>query len=139
MTIAIRYHSKTGNTKKLAGLISEVTKVQAETVDKPLDQPVDILFLCSAVYGAGVDSKVKDFILSLDTCKVKSVVNISTAAILPSTYSQVAKLLKSKNIHLDEREFHCRGKFTVMHSGRPNQKDLSDLRVFIETIMEKEK
>lgn len=134
--VAIRYYSRSGNTKKLADAISEAIGVPAETVDKPLDGPVDVLFLCSAVYAAGVDDKVKDFISSLDAGKVKKVVNISTAAILPSTYPQIAKLLAAKSIPLDEREFHCRGKFTVMHSGRPNQKDLDAVQAFAKSIVE---
>lgn len=89
MTMTIRYHSRTGNTKKPADVISQAVGIAAE--------PVDILFLCSAVYGAGVNGKVK------------RVVNISTAAILSSTYSQIAKRLALKNIILDERTFHCCG------------------------------
>lgn len=135
MTAAIRYHSRSGNTKKLADAISEAIGIPAETVDIPFGEPVDTLFLCSAVYGAGVDDKVKAFISSLGADKVKKVVNISTAAILSSTYSQVAKLLATKNIHLDEREFHCRGKFTVMHSGRPNQKDIEDVQTFAKSVV----
>ena len=135
MKIAIRYHSRTGNTKKLADAIGSAVNVRAETTDIPLSEPIDILFLCSAVYAAGVDNKIKDFISSLDASKVKNVVNISTAAILPSTYSQVAKLLEAKRIHLDSREFHCRGKFTLMHSGRPNTKDLDDVKAFAQSIV----
>lgn len=135
MTIAIRYHSRTGNTKKLADAIASTLNIPAETTDAPLSEPVDVLFLCSAVYAAGVDNKVKEFIASLDASKVKNVVNISTAALLPSTYSQVEKLLEAKHIHLDVREFHCRGKFTLMHNGRPNQKDLDDLKAFVESIV----
>jgi len=135
MEIAIRYYSKSGNTKKVADAISKVIGVPAETVDTPLSGQVDLLFLGSAVYGAGVDTKVKDFITSLDAGKVKKVVNFSTAALLPSTYSQISKLLGAKGISLDEREFHCRGKFTVMHGGRPNEKDLENAREFAQSVI----
>lgn len=66
MTIAIRYYTKTGNTKKLADVISKVAGVTAEDIEVPIETPVDILFLGSSVYAAGVDAKVKDFIASLD-------------------------------------------------------------------------
>ncbi len=135
MKIAIRYYSKTGNTEKLAKAIAEETGVSAETVDIPLDNAVDILFLGSAVYGAGVDEKVKAFIDSLDSSKVGSVVNFSTAALLSSTYPQISKLLKAKNITLDSREFHCRGKFKFTHKNRPNAQDIADVKKFARDIL----
>ncbi|KPU43179.1 flavodoxin [Oxobacter pfennigii] len=135
MNIAIRYYSKTGNTKKLADAISEVTDITAQTIDVPLDGDVDILFLGSSVYAAGVDERVKTFIQSIDSSKVKNVVNFSTAALLPSTYSQVSKLLAEKNIPIDSREFHCRGRFKFMHRDRPNSSDVSELKRFVEKIL----
>lgn len=137
MNIAIRYYSKTGNTKKLAAAISEVSGVKMETVDVPLDGDVDILFLGSAVYGAGVDNKIKDFINKLDVSKVGRVVNFSTAALLPSTYSQISKLLKAKDISLDTNEFHCRGRFKFMHKDRPNNDDLNEIKAFAKRIINK--
>jgi len=138
MNTAIRYYSKTGNTKKLAYAISEVTGVEAQTVNVPLDGEVDILFLGSSVYAAGVDEKVKEFIQSLDSKKVKKVVNFSTAAILSSTYSQVSKLLSERNIPVDSREFHCRGSFKIMHKNRPNSEDISELKSFVKEILKSE-
>ena len=135
MNIAIRYYSKTGNTKKLAEAISEIANVEAQVVDVPLDGEVYLLFLGSSVYAAGVDEKIKSFIQSLDSSKVKKVVNFSTAALLPSTYSQVSKLLSEKNIPIDSREFHCRGNFKFMHKDRPNSKDIDELKHFVKTII----
>ncbi len=135
MNIAIRYYSKTGNTKKLADAISEVTGVAAQTTDVALDGETDILFLGSSVYAAGVDEQVKAFIQSLDSSMVKMVVNFSTAAILPSTYSQISKLLSEKNIPIDSREFHCRGRFKFVHRGRPNNSDINELKRFIGEII----
>ena len=66
MKIAIRYYTKTGNTKKLAEALSEAVGVEALTVDTPLTEDIDILFLGSAVYAAGVDSKIKEFIESIN-------------------------------------------------------------------------
>jgi flavodoxin len=134
MKYAIRYYSKTGHMKKLAEAIAEEIRVKAETIDVPVSEDVDILFLGSAIYVAGIDRKVKTFITTLDS-NVKRVVNFSSAAILPSTYSQVKDLLKEKNTPLDEREFHCRGQFSVLHRGRPNQEDLNNLKEFIRNII----
>jgi len=132
--IAVRYYSKTGNTKKLAEAIAEIIGIKAESVDVPLDQEVDILFLGSSVYAAGVNTKVKLFIHSLDS-RVKNVVNFSTAAIITSTYPQIKKLLDEKGISLDEREFHCRGAFTFMHRGKPDESDIQNVQAFAKTFL----
>ncbi|MDR1557187.1 MAG: hypothetical protein LBS88_09195 [Tannerellaceae bacterium] len=135
MKIAIRYYSKTGHTMKMADVVSEVTGAKAETIDVPITENVDMLFLGSAIYVAGIDSKVKDFIASLDG-KVKNVLCFSSAAVLGGSYPQVKKLLEKQNIPVDKREFHCRGQFKALHKGRPNEKDLNDLREFVTKVLQ---
>ncbi|MHB8131576.1 MAG: flavodoxin family protein [Mobilitalea sp.] len=134
MKIAVRYHTRLGNTKKLADAIASIAGVKAETLEVKLDQDVEILFLGSSVYAAGVDQKVKDFIMKLNP-NLKKVVCFSTAAILKSTYSQVSKLLSERNIKVDKREFHCRGSFTVMHKGHPNREDIAEVEKFTKDIL----
>ena len=48
--------------QKMAEAVSSVLGVEAKTLDKPLSNDVDVLLLGSAVYAAGIDGKVKDFI-----------------------------------------------------------------------------
>lgn len=134
MKIAIRYFSKTGHMEKMASVISDVIGVKAETMDIPVTEETDILFLGSAVYMTGIDDKVKEFISTLDS-KVKKVICFSSAAILPSSYAQVKALLKKQHITVDEKEFHCRGQFTLLHRGRPNQSDLENLREFVKDLI----
>lgn len=135
MKIAIRYYTKSGNTKKLAEAIAEVAGVQAHSLETPLEEEVDILFLGSSVYAFGVDEKMIAFIQQLDPVKVKNVVNFSTAALVSSTYPQIAKLLASKKIPFDAQEFHCRGKFKFMHKDRPNEEDLQAVKAFAKTLI----
>ncbi len=130
MKIAIRYFTITGNTEKLANKISEILNIPAVEVYEPLTEDVDLLFLCTSVYAAGVDDKVKEFIKNINV-KVGQVVNISTAALLPSTYKQVSKLLAKKGIQMSPQEFHCRGSFGPFHNGHPNEQDLKNLEEFI--------
>ena len=134
MKIAIRYFSRTGHMEKMAAAVSGVTGVKAETTDVPITEEEDIIFLGSAVYMAGIDNKVKDFISTLDG-RVKNIVIFSSAAILSSSYAQIKGLLEKKNIPLDEREFHCRGQFALLHRGRPNLEDLEELRKFTKKII----
>ena len=134
MKIAIRYYTKTGNTKKLAEALSQVVDAEAKTVDEPLSEDVDILFLGSAVYAAGIDEKVKKFIRSIDV-NVGEVVNFSSAALIESTYRQVKKEVEAKGLKMSEKEFHCRGAFKFVHRGRPNDEDLKNLQEFAKGII----
>ncbi len=135
MNIAIRYFTRTGHMKKMAEAICEVTGIKAETIDVPVTEEVDILFLGSAVYAAGIDKRMKNFISTLDKDKVKNVINFSSAAVLPSSYSQIKGLLEKQDIPVDSREFHCRGQFSALHRGRPNEKDLQELKEFINQVL----
>lgn len=130
MKAAIRYFTLGGNTEKLARKIGEILNIPVIDVYEPLKEDVDLLFLCTSVYAAGVDDKVKEFINNINV-QVGQVVNISTAAILQSTYKQVSKLLAKKGITMSPQEFHCRGSFGPLHAGHPNEQDLKDLEKFI--------
>ena len=134
MKIAIRYYTKTGNTKKLAEAIGSAINVEAKTVDEPLTEDIDILFLGSAVYVAGIDQKIKDFIKNINV-NVGEVVNFSSAALIESTYKQVKKEVEAKGLKMSENEFHCRGAFKFVHRGRPNDDDLRDVQEFAKRII----
>ena len=134
MNIAIRYYTKTGNTKKLAEALSEAVGVEALTIDSPLTADIDILFLGSAVYAAGVDSEIKKFIESINV-NVGKIVNFSSAALIESTYKQVKKIAEDNNITMAEEEFHCRGAFKFVHRGHPNDEDVNNLVEFAKKIV----
>ena len=133
MKVAIRYYTRGGNTKKLADAISEAIGVEAKTTAEPLTEDVDILFLGSSVYAYGVDDEVKKFISGIDV-KVGKVVNFSTAALIKSTYKQVAKLLAEKNIPFAKEEFACKGSFAMMHKGKPDADDCKAAAEFAKKI-----
>ena len=133
MKVAIRYFTRTGNTEKLAKAISEALEIAAETVDKPLEEKVDLLFLGSSVYAAGVDDEVKEFLRN-NKDKIGTLVNFSTAALLPSTYNQVKKLAEALNIEVCDKEFHCRGSFGPLHKDRPDAHDCQAVKTFAESV-----
>jgi len=134
MSVAVRYYTRSGNTKKLADSIGAAVGVKAETVDTPLSEKADILFLGSSVYAAGVDDSVKKF-LADNKDKIGKIVNFSTAALLPSTYKQVKKLAEENGIRMDEAEFHCRGSFMMMHKGKPDAEDLKAVTEFAKKVV----
>lgn len=134
MKVAVRYFSRGGNTKKLADAIAEAVGAEALTTEVPLSEDVDILFLGSSVYAYGVDESVKKFIAG-NKVKIGKVVNFSTAALVRSTYKQVAKLLVGKSIPLAGEEFYCRGSFGPMHKGKPDAEDMKRAAEFAKKIV----
>ena len=59
MKFDVRYYTETGNTKKLADAISEVVGVEAKTIDNPITEEVEVLFLGTAIYAFGLSKEVK--------------------------------------------------------------------------------
>ena len=135
MKAAVRYFSRSGNVKKLADAVADEIGVESLDVSAGIDDPVDVLFLGSSVYGTNVDEAVKKFIAELDPAKVGKIVNISTAAIISSTYDRVKKLAEERGIKMSHHEFHCRGKFLMMHKNHPDAADLEAVRKFAKRVM----
>ena len=135
MNIEIRYYSKTGNSKKLANTIASELEKEAFDITNNLESEVDILFICNAIYWAGIDSKVKSFIKE-NASKIKLLINISTAGIKKSSYKAMKKIAKKNNIKISNMEFHVPGSFMGMHKNRPNDDDLLALKGFVKEVIE---
>ena len=88
MKIAVRYYTKTGNTKKLAEAVAEAVGVEALPISEPVREPVDVLFLGNSYYAFNIDPEVRSFIQSLDRNTVGRIVNFGSAAMLNSTYKK---------------------------------------------------
>lgn len=130
MKIAVRYTSRGGNTKKIADAIAGAAGVRAETSQVPLDSAVDLLFLGGAVYAGGIDPALRSFIQTLAPEQVAWVAVFSTAAVKQSAYPEIRRLVQAQGIPVADEEFHCRGQFTLMHRGRPNEEDMRNAADF---------
>ncbi|MCR5503268.1 MAG: flavodoxin [Lachnospiraceae bacterium] len=124
MTYAVRYYTKTGNTKKLAEAIAGELGVEALPISEPCSEAVDYLFLGNSYYAFNIDPEVRDFVASLDKSRVGKIVNFGSAAMLNSTWKKVKAEADKAGIPMDEKEFHCKGEFKAFHKGRPNEDDL---------------
>ena len=135
MNIAVRYYTKTGNTKRLAEAVAEAVGAEALPLSTPVSEPVDILFLGNSYYAFNIDPEVRNFIHSLDKDKVGRIVNFGSAAMLNSTWKKVKAEADKAGITMDEHEFHCKGEFKGLHKGRPNAKDLAAAAAFAKSIV----
>ena len=136
MKIALRYYTKTGNTKKLAQAMAGVLGVEALDLSHSLEEEVDLLFLGNSYYAFSIDPEVVQFIASLDKNKVGKIVNFGSAAMLNSTWKKVKKEADKLGIPLDSKEFHCKGEFKGIHKGRPNEKDIRAAEEFAKTFLQ---
>ena len=135
MKCAVRYYTKTGNTKKLAEAVAGALGVEALPISAPLEEAVDLLFLGNSYYAFNIDPEVRDFIQSLDKSKVGKIVNFGSAAMLNSTYKKVKAEADKAGIPMAEQEFHCKGEFKGIHKGRPNAEDLEAAAAFAKTLI----
>lgn len=131
MTYAVRYYTKTGNTKRLAEAVAKELGVEALPISEPVKEKVDILFLGNSYYAFNIDPEVRDFVKDLDKEKVGKIVNFGSAALLNSTYKKVKAEADKVGIPMDEKEFHCKGEFKGIHKGRPNEEDVKAAVEFV--------
>ncbi len=131
MTFAVRYYTKTGNTKRLAEAIAQELGVKALPISEPVTEAVDYLFLGNSYYAFDIDPEVKAFVASLDKDKIGKIVNFGSAAMLNSTYKKVKAAADKVGVAMDDKEFHCRGEFKGLHKGRPNASDIQAAVEFV--------
>ncbi len=135
MKYAVRYYTKTGNTKRLAEAVANAIGVEALPISVPVTEPVDILFLGNSYYAFSIDPEVRKFVSSMDKKLVGKIVNFGSAAMLNSTYKKVKVEAEKAGISMDPREFHCKGEFKGIHKGRPNEEDLKAAADFAKKIV----
>ena len=137
MKVAVRYYTKTGNTRRLAEAVAEAVGTEALPLSAGIEEKVDILFLGNSYYAFSIDPEVRDFIRSLDSEKVGCIVNFGSAAMLNSTWKKVKAEADKAGIAMDEREFHCKGEFKGLHKGKPDGEDLKAAAEFARQIIQK--
>ena len=135
MKVAVRYYTKTGNTKRLAEAVAKALGVEALPLSAPVEERVDMLFLGNSYYAFSIDPEVKDFIRRLDKAKVGKLVNFGSAAMLNSTWKKVKAEADKAGIPMEEREFHCKGEFKGLHKGKPDADDLEAAAAFAKEIV----
>ena len=138
MTVAVRYYTKTGNTKRLAEAVAQAVGAEALPISVPVTEQADILFLGNSYYAFTIDPEVRNFIRSLDPSKVGRIVNFGSAAMLNSTYKKVKAEADKAGIPMDVREFHCKGEFKGVRKGKPDAEDLKAAAAFAAGIVKGE-
>lgn len=132
---AVRYYTRSGNTKKLAEAIAAAINVEALDMNNALEEKVDTLFLGCSYYAFDVDEAVKKFIVD-NKDNIGKIVCFGTSAMMKSMKKPVMKVADTVGVKVAEDEFHCRGEFMKLHKGRPNEDDLKAAAAFAKKIAE---
>lgn len=135
MNIAVRYYTRSGNTKKLAEAVAKAVHTEAKDVTEPLAQKADILFLGCSYYGFDIDEAVKEFIQK-NKKSIGKIVCIGTSAMMKSMRKPVLKIAQPLGITVADEEYHCRGKFGLLHKNRPDAKDIAGVIDFAKKMTE---
>lgn len=125
MKAAVRYYSRSGNTKAAAEAIAEAASVPAVSVDAPnaaLNEPVDVLFIGGALYAYGLDGHLKAYLKTLNKDMVRKAVVFSTSWLSRHSLDLIKKGLSEAGIPVEEETFYAKN--------RPNAAQLKDAAAF---------
>ncbi len=113
MHTAVRYFSRSGNTKKVAEYIAEAAGVNAVSVDAAdaaLTEEADVLFIGGALYAYGIDDELKKYLNTLSSDKVGKAVVFSTSWLSKHALDLIKKALTEKGIKVEEETFYLKSK-----------------------------
>lgn len=104
MSVAVRYYSRSGNTKAVADAIAKAAGVDAVSVDAggaKLNEPVDILFIGGALYAYGLDNNLKGYLKTLKKDDAKKAVVFSTSWLSKHSIDLIKKGLEEAGIPVE--------------------------------------
>lgn len=139
MNFKVVYHSKTGNTKKIAGSISKAAGTIAETIpEKIFIKPVDMLFIGDGIYAGKADIKTENFIKTLNGDIVKNAAVFGTYGGQNKAIIRMKELLKKQGINVMEETFGCKGKCWMFFNRKhPDAQELKAAHEFTKRILKK--
>ena len=113
MNIAVRYYSRSGNTKLLAETIANEAHVKAVSVDSvnaEIKESVDLLFIGGALYAYGLDKHLKDYLKTLKKEYVKKAVVFSTSWLSKHSIDLIKKALSENDIEIEDEFIYAKNK-----------------------------
>ena len=134
MNIAVRYHTRTGNTKRLAEAAAQAAGVTAESVSVALKEKADLVFLGSSVYGGKPDREIINFI-NANSGKIGKIVVFGSTALKRSVLGKIKEEASKHGIAVHDKEFSCSGSFMLLHKSRPNDEDCEQLKKFVKELL----
>lgn len=128
--VAVRYYSKSGNTKLLAEAIGKGAGVIPISVDEDsakITEDIDVLFIGGALYAYGLDKVMNEYLAGIDGSRVKKAVVFSTSWISKHSIDLIKKALLAKGIEVADETCYVRNK--------PNEKQMAEAEAFAKKMI----
>lgn len=140
MKIAVRYQSRGGNTKAVAEVIANSLGVKAESVDSPITERVDVLFVGGGVYMGKMDESLCNFLLELNNENVGQIVCFSTTGSMGTTIKEIKQLAMQKRIMVNENalllKMLLQGHSSLgLIGGKLTDKQIKKIELFANNVM----
>ncbi|SDA63334.1 Flavodoxin [Butyrivibrio sp. INlla18] len=113
MSVAVRYYSRSGNTKKVAEYIAEAAGVSAVSVDSKdaaISEKADVLFIGGALYAYGIDDNLKQYLKTLSADMVGRAVVFSTSWLSKHALDLIKNALSEKGIPVESDTLYFKSK-----------------------------
>lgn len=126
---AVRYYSRSGNTKILAEAIAKAAGTAAVSVDAAnaaISEPVGVLFVGGALYAYGLDKHLKSWLADLDGTKVRKAVVFSTSWLSKHSVDLIRSALQEKGIAVETEYIYAKNK--------PNAEDLKNAETIVRKV-----
>ena len=140
MKIAVRYQSRGGNTRAVAEVIAEVLGIRAQSIDEPITDKVDVLFLGGGVYKWDADSQLIEYLEKLDPKKIGQIVAFSTTGGMKKAISRIIEYADKAGIEVNEKQL-CIKMMLQGHSmlgregGHLSEKQIAEIEAFTLEVM----
>jgi flavodoxin len=137
MNYLVVYCSRGGKTRKIAEAIAQELDCEAVDVKKKTLNvtEVDIIIIGSGDYGGKPDKKIQNFIDSLLPCSdLKAAVFATSGGSESKCIHVMEEALKTKGYNVVSG-FCCRGQFTLLNWGHPNEDDIKNAKAFADQLM----
>lgn len=104
MKYEVRYQSRGGKTQKVANIMAEVLGVEAQSLDVPITEQVDYLFIGGGLYVKRHNEAIKTFLESTDLSLVGEIVPFATCNEFSNVIKQIRKFCKNNNVKCSEED-----------------------------------
>lgn len=126
MHAAVRFYSRSGNTKKVAEYIAGAAGVKAVSVDESdaaITEPVDVLFVGGALYAYGLDKHLSTWLDGIDGSKVRKAVLFSTSWLSKHALDLMRDKLTAKGIKVEDKTLYMKSR--EVESGQTGAQDFA--------------
>lgn len=104
MKIAVVYQSRGGNTRAVADVIAENLELKAASIDEPLNENVDVLFLGGGAYGWDADPQLKKYLETLDSHKIGQIIAFTTTGVMKVALNKITEYANKAGIKVCEKQ-----------------------------------